>query len=150
MKMSERKGAVAWFAKNPVAANLMMLMLLLGGLVMGLRVRQEVFPDFKLDMVAVVVPYPGASPTEVEQGIVLAVEEAVRGVDGVDRVTSSAQEGGARTYISFELDVDPNKALSDVKNQVDRLTSLPQEAERPIVSLVTNRFETISLVLHGQ
>ena len=150
MRMTDRKGAIAWFAQNPVAANLLMLMLILGGLIVGMRVRQEVFPDFKLDMVAVQVPYPGASPTEVEQGIVLAVEEAVRGLDGVDRVTSSAQEGGARVYVSLELDADPSRTLSDIKNQVDRLTSLPKDSERPVVSLVTNRFEVISLVLHGE
>jgi multidrug efflux pump subunit AcrB len=150
MRMSDRKGAMAWFAQNPVAANLLMLVLLLGGVIVGMRVRQEVFPDFELDMVAVQVPYPGASPTEVEQGIVLAVEEAVRGLDGVDRVTSSAQEGGARVYVSLDLDADAFKTLSDIKNQVDRITSLPKDSERPIVSLVTNRFEVISLVLHGE
>ena len=147
--MSERRGAIRWFASNPVAANLLMLMLLLGGLFVGMGVKQEVFPDFRLDMIQVQVPYPGASPSEVEQGIVLAVEEAVRGIDGVDRVTSAALEGFGHVYVSLELDADSTLVLADVKNAVDRLTSLPQDAERPIVAQVTNRFEVISLVLHG-
>ncbi|MCH9688574.1 MAG: efflux RND transporter permease subunit [Deltaproteobacteria bacterium] len=126
-----------------------MLALLLGGVMVGLGVKQEVFPDFKLDMVAVTVPYPGASPSEVEQGIIVAVEEAVRALDGVDRVTSSAQEGAGRVYVALELEADPNKLLADVKNAVDRLTSLPEDSERPTVSLVTNRMEVISLVLYG-
>lgn len=145
-----RTGALAWFAKNPVAANLLALFVILGGLIVGRGVRQEVFPDFKLDVVAVRVPYPGASPSEVESGIVLAVEEAVRGIDGVDRVSSVASEGAAGVYVFLELDVDRQVALADVKNAVDRLTSLPEEAERPIVSLVNNRFEVISLVVHGE
>ncbi|MEM6991934.1 MAG: efflux RND transporter permease subunit [Myxococcota bacterium] len=147
--MKERKGAITWFVDNPVAANLLMLMLLLGGVLMGLRVRQEVFPDFKLDVITVRVAYPGASPTEVEQGIVLAVEESVRGVDGVDRITSSAQEGGATIFVHLELDAEGTVVLSDVKNEVDRLTSLPEDSERPQVSLLVNRFEVIDVLIHG-
>ncbi|MCA9705478.1 MAG: FAD-dependent oxidoreductase, partial [Myxococcales bacterium] len=146
---ADTKGVISWFARNPVAANLLMVALLLGGLIVGLGVKQEVFPDFELDMVAIVVPYPGASPSEVEQGIIVAVEEVVRDLDGVDRVTSSAQEGVARVYVSLELDAEPNKLLADVKNAVDRLTSLPEDSERPAVSLVTNRIEVFSLVLYG-
>lgn len=142
-------GPLAWFARNPVAANLLALFVIIGGLLVGRTVRQEVFPDFKLDVVAVRVPYPGASPSEVEAGIVVAVEEAVRSLDGVDRVTSVASEGSAGVYVFLELDVDRQVVLADVKNAVDRLTSLPEEAERPIVSLVNNRFEVISLVIHG-
>ena len=82
----EGAGAIAWMARNPVAANLIMAFLLIGGLLMGARVKQEVFPETELDMISISVPYPGASPAEVEQGIILAVEEAVRGIDGVKRV----------------------------------------------------------------
>jgi multidrug efflux pump subunit AcrB len=142
-------GPIRWFASNPVAANLVMIILLLGGLFMAFTIKQEVFPDFRLDMVRVSVPYPGASPSEIEQGIVIAVEEAVRGVDGVDRVTSAALEGRGEIYVSLELEADPTIVLADVKNEVDRLTSLPEDAERPTVALVTNRFEVVSLVFYG-
>ena len=143
-------GMLAWFVKNPVAANLLALFLLIGGVLVGRGVKQEVFPDFKLDVIAVRVPYPGASPSEVESGIVLAIEEAVRSIDGVDRVTSVASEGSAGVYVFLELGTDRQAALGDVKNAVDRLTSLPEEAERPVVSLVNNRFEVLSFVIHGQ
>ncbi|HWB80861.1 MAG TPA: efflux RND transporter permease subunit, partial [Nannocystaceae bacterium] len=142
-------GMLAWFVKNPVAANLLALFLLLGGVLVGRGVKQEVFPDFKLDVIAVRVPYPGASPSEVESGIVLAIEEAVRSIDGVDRVTAVASEGAAGVYVFLELGTDRQAALGDVKNAVDRLTSLPEEAERPVVSLVNNRFEVLSFVIHG-
>lgn len=145
----ERGGTIRWFASNPVAANLVMLILLVGGLFSTCTIKQEVFPEFKLGVVRIVVPYPGASPDEVEQGIVLAVEESVRGLDGVDRVTGAATEGSGQVYVTLELEAEPTTVLADVKNAVDRLTSLPQDAERPIVSLVTNKFEVISVVLHG-
>ena len=144
------KGAIAWMAQNPVAANLLMILLLVGGLLMGGRVKQEVFPETDLDMVSISVPYPGASPAEVEQGIVLAVEEAVRGIDGVKRVVATAAEGRASVNAELTIDADDEKVLADVKSAVDRITSLPKDAERPVVSLITNRSEVISMVVYGQ
>ncbi|MEM9455562.1 MAG: efflux RND transporter permease subunit [Myxococcota bacterium] len=148
-RLARRKGAIAWMAKNPVAANLLMAMFLIGGLLMGLQVRQEVFPDFNLDYVQVSVTYPGASPEEVEKGVLLAIEDAVRDVTGVKAVSSTASEGTAAVYIELMLDAEPNVALSDLKNAIDRITSLPEQTERPVVSLLTSRFEVISLILHG-
>ncbi|MCB9700411.1 MAG: efflux RND transporter permease subunit [Myxococcales bacterium] len=146
---SPARGAIAWMANNPVAANLMMLLLIVGGLIMASRVRQEVFPETQADVISISVPYPGASPAEVETGIILAMEEAVRGLDGVKRVTSVASEGSARVNVELTIEADPTKALSDVKGAVDRVTSLPKDAERAVVSQVTNRSEVISIVLYG-
>ena len=88
-----RKGPIAWMATNTVAANTLMAVIVLGGLIMGLQVKEEGFPEFDMEWVTIRVPYPGASPAEAEQGIVLAIEEEVRGVDGVKQVVSSAGEG---------------------------------------------------------
>ncbi len=143
------RGAIAWMATNSVASNLLMIVLLAGGALIGLSMKQEVFPEFELDIITVGVPYPGASPAEVEQGIVLALEEAVRGLDGVKRVTSSAAEGAAGVTIELILGADKDRALADVKAAVDRITSFPQDAERPTVSLLSNRREVISLVVYG-
>jgi multidrug efflux pump subunit AcrB len=148
--LADRGGAVAWMARNPVAANLLMLFLLVGGLLMGTQVKQEVFPETELDMVSISVPYPGASPAEVEQGIILAVEEATRGIDGVKRVVATAAEGRGHVSAELAVDADKEKALADIKSAVDRITSLPKEAERPVVSLVTNRSEVLSVVVYGQ
>src|SRR3989338_2362552 len=86
-------GPVAWMASHPVAANLLMIVFLLGGLFMFSRTTQEVFPEFSLDSVTVRMAYPGASPEEVEQGIILAIEDSVRDVEGIGEVTSTAGEG---------------------------------------------------------
>ena len=85
-----KRGPIAWMAQNIVAANLVMAELILGGLKTASVVKQEVFPEFDLDMILIGVPYPGASPAEVEQGIVLAIEEEIRSLDGVKKVTSSS------------------------------------------------------------
>ena len=136
-------------ARNSVAANLLMWVLIIGGILVGLQVQQEVFPEFDLDLVQVLVPYPGASPAEVEQGIILSIEEAVRGLDGVKRVTSNAFEGSGVVQIELLIGTDGNKAQQDMQNAIDRITSFPEEAERPIVSLMTRRREVISLMVYG-
>ncbi|MBU2431332.1 MAG: efflux RND transporter permease subunit, partial [Proteobacteria bacterium] len=87
------KGALAWMAGNSVAANLIMLVLLVGGLVMGLNIKQEVFPEFSSDIVTISIAYPGASPEEVENGIIVAVEEAIEDLEGIDEITATAGEG---------------------------------------------------------
>ncbi len=143
------RGIIGWMAHNSVAANLVLFVVLGGGIVALTQLKQEVFPEFDLDMVTVRVPYPGASPEEVEQGIVLAVEEAVRGVDGVKRVTGSAREGAGIVNVELLLGADPNVVLADVKSAVDRIVTFPEDAEKPAVSLVTRRREVISLIISG-
>lgn len=147
--LSGYKGPVAWMAQNTVAANLLMLVLIVGGLVMAGRIKQEVFPEFELDIVNITVPYPGASPDEVEQGVLLVIEEAVRGIDGVKKVTATAREGAGSVQVELLLGSDPDKVLQDVKNAIDRVTSFPQDSERPVVSLIDNQNEVISLVIYG-
>ncbi|MGH7821964.1 MAG: efflux RND transporter permease subunit [Candidatus Binatia bacterium] len=144
-----RRGPVSWMAQNPVAANLLMVVILVGGLIAMTRVKVETFPEFEVDVVTVEVPYPGASPEEVEKGILLAIEEEVLGLDGVDRVTARAFEGRGLVMVELLLGTDRNKALQDIKNGVDRLTSFPEEAERPVVSLISTRQQVLSLVVYG-
>ena len=142
-------GPIAWMTRNHVAANLLMIVLIAGGLATAGQVKQEVFPEFQLDFVIVTVPYPGASPEEVEQGILLAVEEETRSIDGVKRVTAAANEGAGSVIIELETGVNANRALNDVKSAVDRISSFPAEAERPQISLLSNRREVITVALYG-
>ena len=90
---------VAWFARNSVAANVLMAILVVGGLVVLPRIKVEVFPEFSADLITVNVPYPGAAPEEVEEGILLQLEEELRGIDDVDRITATAVEGMAAVTI---------------------------------------------------
>jgi len=144
-----RKGPIAWMAQRSVASNLLMFALLFGGLLMSTRVKQEVFPEFTLDIVTIAVPYPGASPEEVEQGITTLVEEAVGGLDGVKKVKSSSKEGAAAVRVELLDGVDANKVLTDIKAAVDRIPNLPVDAERPVTSLVSARNVAMTVVIHG-
>lgn len=142
-------GPIAWMANNPVTANLLMFALIVAGLLGLSTSKQEIFPAFTLDTVVVSVPYPGASPEEVEQGIVLAVEEAVRAVEGVKRLRSSAAEGVGVVQIELQLGVDPQIVLSDVKNEIDRILTFPEEALEPQITLAAMKSRVVGLVLHG-
>ncbi len=146
---SPQKGPLAWMAGNSVAANLLMMTFIVGGLMSISRIRQEVFPSFEIDMIRVSVVYPGASPSEVEQGIILAAEEAVRGLDGVERVTASAVENMGSVMAELLADADGNKVLQDIKNEIDRITSFPEESEEPVVSLMTVRKPVLSVIFYG-
>lgn len=143
------RGPIAWMANNPVAANLLMMICLAGGALMFTQITQEVFPDLTEEVVTVSVAYPGATPEEVEQGICLAVEEAMRSVDGVGEVTSSAGEGSASVVAEVLEGSDPMRVYQDIKSEVDRIATLPKDAEKPQVSLAASRRETINLVLYG-
>jgi multidrug efflux pump subunit AcrB len=144
-----RKGPIAWMVRNPVAANLLMLFLLIGGGLVAMTIKQEVFPEFDLDMISISVPYPGASPEEVEKGVLLALEEEVRGIDGVKEVRATAREGAGSVVIDLLGGADGNKVLQDVKNAVDRITTFPEETERPTVSLLAARSEVMTIAIHG-
>lgn len=142
-------GAIAWMTRNAVASNLLMGVLLLAGFFSVLQTKQEVFPGFSIDIIAVTVPYPGASPEEVEQGIILAVEEQIRGIDGIKRINSNASENAGSIIVELLTDAKTDKVLNDVKSAVDRITTFPQDAERPQVEELSLRREVITLILSG-
>ncbi|MFA5687548.1 MAG: efflux RND transporter permease subunit [Kiritimatiellales bacterium] len=143
------RGPIAWMANNPVAANLLMLTCLVGGLIVFFQVTQEVFPYAEEDIVTVSVRYPGATPAEVEQGICLAVEEAVRGIEGVKEVIATANEGSASISAEILDGSDRMKVYQDIKSEIDRITTFPLDAEEPQVSLQVRRRGTMDLVLTG-
>jgi multidrug efflux pump subunit AcrB len=147
---SPARGPVAWMVHNRVTPNLLMLFFLLGGLLMSLRIKQEVFPEFEEDVVQVRVLYPGASPEEVEQGIILAVEESVRALEGVKEVRATAAEGRAVVEIELRSGANSQKAYTDIKQAIDRIVTFPRDAEEPEVELLMRRREVVVLAIHGQ
>ncbi|MGD9051373.1 MAG: efflux RND transporter permease subunit, partial [Desulfobacterales bacterium] len=153
MKASPEKdvyrGPIAWMAGHSVAANLLMAIFLVGGLFWASQIKKEVFPDFELDIVTITVPYPGASPEEVERGIVLAIEEAVNGLEGVEEITATASEGMGRVNVEIIEGENIERLAQDIKNEVDRITSFPEEAEEPRVVIAERRRSVVSLALYG-
>ena len=146
---SPRSGPIAWMTHHTVAANLVMLIFILGGLVIMTNIKQEVFPEFKVDLIHVSVPYPGASPEEVEQGIVLSIEDVVRGLDGVKHVTATASEGRAMVEIELLDGVNADNVLQDVVNEIDGIQSFPELAEEPIISLAEVRNQVVTVLVYG-
>jgi multidrug efflux pump subunit AcrB len=143
------KGAIRWMANNHVAANLLMLVFIVGGLLLGPKVKQEVFPEVNLDWISVTVPYPGAGPEEVEEGILLKIEENLTGVDGIKQIKATAAEGVGTVMAEVNAGMDPDQVLQDVKSEVDRITTFPLDAEEPVIAKVLNRSEVISVVVYG-
>ena len=131
---AKRPGLIGWFISNPVAANLLMIVLLVGGALSALNLRSQVFPTISPGTVVVTVPFPGATPAEVEEGITRRVEEAVLGIDGVKRVTSNASENVGIVTIETNDFADRDVVKDDVESAVDRLSDFPPEnAEKPVV-----------------
>ena len=143
-------GPIAWMARNAIAANLLMFILLVGGLWSAVRIQKEVFPDAQLDIVQVTVSYPGAAPTEVEQGILRPVEEATRGIDGIREVRSEAREGQGTVSIELVSGMDRMKAFQDIDQAVNRIQTFPDDIERPEVSLQTRQVSVMQIVLYGE
>jgi len=146
----QRQGIIAWFISNNVAANLLMLFFLGSGLFAVANMRSEVFPQVDLRTISVTVAYPGATPYEVEDGITRRVEEAISGIEGIDRVRSTAAEGVGSIVAELEDFADQNQVLNDIKDEVDRLADFPPEdAEEPSVTKSSLTSGVVTLVIYG-
>jgi multidrug efflux pump subunit AcrB len=136
-------------ARNPIAANLSMVILLLGGLWAAFSMQKEVFPQFQLDIVEISVGYPGAAPSEVEQGILRPVEDAVRGVDGIREITSEAREGSGSVSIELVPGTPRITAFQEIDQAVSRIRTFPDDVEQPEVRLRSRQTEVMSVGLFG-
>ncbi len=141
--------AIAWFARNSVAANLLMFILVLAGVLALFTVHQQTFPNIDPDVVMVNVPYLGAAPEEVEQGVCVRIEEAVEGTEGIKKIRSSATEGQCNVTIELTEDAIPIQALNEIKSKIDAINTFPRETEKPIVSKLAIRHGVMDLVLFG-
>jgi len=148
-RQADQGGIIVWMIHNRVTPNLFMIALILGGLFMTTKIKREVFPEFELNTVSVSVSYPGSSPEEVEQGIVLAVEEAIRGIDGIKEVNATAGEGSGRIVAELRDDADPQKVFQDIQQEVDRITTFPVDAEDPTISLDAIKRQVLRLNIFG-
>ena len=144
-----QRGPIAWMVENRVTPNLLMIFLILGGLIMSLQIKKEVFPNFQLDEVRINVAYPGASPEEIEQGMILAIDEAINSLEGVEEVNARASEGFGTITAELEDGANAQKVYQDIQQEIDRIRTFPEEAEEPQVSLSTHRRSVMMLMLFG-
>jgi len=141
--------AIAWFARNHVATNLLMWAMLIGGVLAWPTLRQEMFPDIDLEVVTVTAPYPGAAPAEVEEALVTRIEEAVAGLSGVKRLRSTAAEGVATVSVELHAGEDVARRMADIRARVDAIESWPEEAERASVTQAEFPRHVLSLAVWG-
>lgn len=143
------RGWVAWFARNPVAANLLMLSILVVGALSALNIRVEDFPSMPPDSITVEVSYDSGSAATSETGVTIRLEEALNGVPGIKRMHSLSTRSGTTLTIEKTSGYDLDSLYQDVKNRIDSIATLPTEAERPIVSRQLDIEEAVSVHLHG-
>ncbi|ALQ55016.1 MAG: multidrug efflux pump subunit AcrB [Pseudoalteromonas tetraodonis] len=148
--MSTReKGLIAWFARNPVAANLLMIFILIGGILTAFTIRKQMFPQFESNWISVSAVYPGAAPQEVEEGITIKVEENLEGIEGIKRLITYSNRGSSQAWIEIEEQFDPQEVLDEIKVQVDSINTFPAGMERPIVRRDKYEQEVMILALYG-
>jgi len=141
---------IAWFARNHVSANLLMITILIAGLLsLSQRIPLEVFPTIDHQQVTVTVPLRGATPEDVEQGISILVEEAVQDLEGIKEITSRSAEGLASIGLELDPAYDSRDMLADIKGRIDAINNFPVDAENPVVSLSVRKREVITVTISG-
>ena len=143
------RSPIAWMAKDKVTPNLLMLLLIFGGLLVSWNIKKEINPEFDLDEVIVDVEYSGATPDEIDLSVVLPFENAIRSLEGIDDLTSTSKSGKATISITVIDGFDVNYLLQEVEQAVNRLSTLPQEAEKPRIYIKSRKKDVMEIVLHG-
>ena len=139
--------AIHWFSKNHVAANFVMLLVLLAGFTTWFKLKKEVFPNIALDAVLVQIPFPNATPEEVVDGILLPVEDAIADVDGVKRITATALESMGAVTVEVETGYDVREVMTDVKTKVDAISNLPENAEKATIEEAITSLQVMSVAV---
>ena len=148
-KLKQEQGLIAWFAHNHVAANLMMIIIIMAGLFSVATITKKAMPDFDLPIIQISMAYPGATPADVEKGIVILIEEAVEDVDGINMIRSVANEGVGNVNLEVDESYDINEVLNDVKTRVDGIINFPVDAEPASVSRTIIRNDALRIEIHG-
>lgn len=143
-------GSIRWFVDNPVAANLLMLFLVVGGFFGLMALDKQFFPRVELNTISISMPYPGAGPREVEEQICVRIEQAIYDLNGIKEIRSSAREGLATLTIKAETGTDVQRLTAEIKNRVDAIDSFPGEAERPVVTELPHRYHMAVVTLAGE
>ena len=140
---------IAWFAHNPVAANLLMFCLLVGGVYSAITITKEIQPRIDLSFVTINVPYPGGTPRDVEEGVIVRIEEAIEDLEGIREIISTAREGSASVRVEVEPEYDVLEVMDNIKIRVDAITTFPVEAERPTFTRNVWSQEVIWVSVYG-
>ena len=144
------KKIIAYFIKYHVAVNVIIIAFFVFGIVGALSLKSSFFPLVESKNILINITYPGASPQEIEEGIVLKIEDNLKGLEGVERVTSTSRENSGSINVEIEKGRDIDFMLLEVKNAVDRVPTFPSEMEPLIVSKLEAVRQTITFALSGE
>lgn len=148
-QIDTKSGIIVWFARNSVAANLLMVMIIVGGIFGIIKVQKQVFPQFTINVINVQVPYLGAAPQEVEEGVILKIEEAIKDLEGIKKITSTAREGLGSVSIEAEDGYDVQNLLDEVKVQIDAISTFPVNTEKPVVFRIKAQQDVMWVSVYG-
>ncbi len=141
---------IAFLVKYPIWSNVILFSILGFGIISFFQMRYSFFPEIQSGIIQIQVAYPGASPLEVEEGVVLKIEENLEGIEGIDRITSASRENFGSVNVEADYGADISRVLADVKNAVDRISSFPQGSEKPVIFEQKFRSRALSVVLYGE
>ena len=141
---------IAFLVKYPIWSNVVLYSILGFGLISFFQMKYSFFPEVQTGIITIQVAFPGASPQEVEEGVILKIEENLEGIEGIDRITSISRENFGSVSVEAAYGVDISRILADVKNAVDKISSFPQGSEKPVVFEQKFRTRTLSVVLYGK
>ena len=142
-------GSIRWMIRNGVTANLLMVLILVAGIIGTLSLRKQVFPEFTPDIVNISVVYPGATPVEVEEGVVIPIEARLESIEDVQEVNATASQNLAVISAELRTGVDKAQALDEIRSAVDRIRTFPLQIERPEVTTASPRSQVIQVVVFG-
>ena len=142
-------GVIAWFVHNPVAANLLMFLMVTGGLLTLPTIRQEEFPAIETDVAQISVEYPGASPAEIEDSICLRIEEEIDGTPDIKRINTRAVEGACVVTVELVVDSNVDATINEIESRINAIDTFPIDAEKPVISKFIMKRQVLQLAISG-
>ena len=140
---------INWFARNAVAANLLMAVLLVGGFYTVLTIKKEMMPQVETNFISVQVPFLGATPADVEEGVVVKIEEAIQDIEGIEEIISTASRGFGTVRIEVNADYEVTDVMDQVKNRVDAISTFPDNTEKPTISRTEFQQQVVMVTVYG-
>ncbi|MDC0263270.1 efflux RND transporter permease subunit, partial [Verrucomicrobiales bacterium] len=135
---------------NHVAANFVMAMILLLGFMTWGKLKKEIFPETSIDAIMISVPYPNATPEEVEKGIIVPIEETIQDIEGIDRIRSTADQGSGNVQVDVENGFNTRNVMDDIKTRVDAIQNLAEEAEKPLLTELLIKAQVMSIAVSAE
>ncbi len=149
MRLTPYEALIDWFARNAVAANLLMVILLAGGLYSAFTIKKEIQPRIETDYVNITVPFLGATPADVEEGVVIKIEEAIQDIEGIEEIISTANRGSGTVTVKVLADYEVTDVMDQVKNRVDAISTFPDNTEKPVISRTQFQQQVIFVTVSG-